>query len=123
MYEQEKGYGIQQSTKARKAVPEEALLSIYLCPSPRTRGNEVDQEGRLDREKTLFSAMTRVAVPIRPLRFQIEVISDTLCPYCYIGKRKLDQAIDIYLERYPEAEFNVVWKPFYLNPGMRRTGM
>jgi len=49
-------------------------------------------------------------------QFNIEIVSDTICPWCYVGKKQLDRAIDAWKERYPKREdvFNIVWKPFYL---------
>ncbi|KAK1988127.1 DSBA-like thioredoxin domain-containing protein [Colletotrichum cereale] len=53
---------------------------------------------------------------------KIEAVTDLLCPWCYIGKRNLDRAISQYRAVVPSAEFEVIWKPFYLNPGLRNTG-
>ena len=49
----------------------------------------------------------------------IDVISDTICPWCYIGKRRLEVA----LAQRPEIDFEVVWRPFQLNPDMPSGGM
>ena len=46
--------------------------------------------------------------------------SDTICPWCYIGKQKLDAALDII---GAEIEFDVRWRPFELNPDMPREGL
>ncbi|KAF9875008.1 DSBA-like thioredoxin domain-containing protein [Colletotrichum karsti] len=49
---------------------------------------------------------------------QIEVIFDFVCAWCYIGKRKLDQAIALYQKTYPGGKndvFSVTWRPYYLN--------
>lgn len=56
--------------------------------------------------------------------FKINVVSDTVCPWCFIGKQKLDKAIGIYKEKYPDSndEFSTTWMPFYLNPGAPRVG-
>ena len=44
---------------------------------------------------------------------QVEVWSDVICPWCYIGKRRLEAA----LERFPHrAEVEVVWRSFQLDP-------
>jgi predicted DsbA family dithiol-disulfide isomerase len=52
----------------------------------------------------------------------IDVISDVVCPWCYIGKRKLEAALAL-----PEADSlpNVVirWHPFQLNPEMPALGI
>lgn len=43
---------------------------------------------------------------------QIEVWSDVMCPFCYIGKRRLEQA----LEQLAPKEVEITWKSFLLNP-------
>ena len=48
----------------------------------------------------------------------IDVISDTICPWCYIGKRRLEAA----LAQRPDIDFEVVWRPFQLNPDMPAAG-
>jgi predicted DsbA family dithiol-disulfide isomerase len=46
---------------------------------------------------------------------QVEVWSDVVCPWCYIGKRKLETA----LSRFAHAdEVEVVWRSFQLDPGI-----
>ncbi|TDZ34049.1 hypothetical protein C8035_v000620 [Colletotrichum spinosum] len=53
---------------------------------------------------------------------QIEAVTDLLCPWCYVGKRNLDSAIDQFRAVDPSTEFEVAWKPFYLGPAMKNTG-
>ncbi|KAF2876610.1 thioredoxin-like protein [Massariosphaeria phaeospora] len=50
--------------------------------------------------------------------FDIKVVSDTVCPWCYVGKKRLEKGIAIYKEKHPEANdtFSTTWYPFYLNP-------
>lgn len=43
---------------------------------------------------------------------QIEVWSDVMCPFCYIGKRRLEQALD----QLSLKEVEITWKSFLLNP-------
>ncbi|MEI9932367.1 MAG: DsbA family oxidoreductase [Rhizomicrobium sp.] len=50
---------------------------------------------------------------------QIDVISDTVCPWCFIGKRRLARA----LEMRPEIEFEIVWRPYQLDPNVPREGV
>jgi len=54
-----------------------------------------------------------------PRMIHIDVISDTVCPWCYIGKRRLDRAI----AARPDDRFEVEWRPFQLNPDMPPAGM
>jgi predicted DsbA family dithiol-disulfide isomerase len=50
---------------------------------------------------------------------QIDVISDTVCPWCFIGKRRLMRAI----EQRPGIAFDVKWRPYRLDPTVPRGGM
>ncbi len=50
---------------------------------------------------------------------QIDVVSDTVCPWCFIGKRRLARA----LEMRPEVEFDVHWRPYLLDPKVPRSGL
>jgi predicted DsbA family dithiol-disulfide isomerase len=50
----------------------------------------------------------------------IDVISDVICPWCYIGKRRLEKAIAM-LDDSPSIQ--VRWLPFQLNPSMPREGI
>ncbi|ULA64327.1 MAG: DsbA family oxidoreductase [Nitrospira sp.] len=51
---------------------------------------------------------------------KIEVYSDVVCPWCYVGKRRLERALDRLKDRLTTQ---VVWKPFQLNPTMPSAGM
>ncbi|CUS11545.1 unnamed protein product [Tuber aestivum] len=48
--------------------------------------------------------------------FTVEIVSDTVCPWCYVGHKKLQKAMAAYKARSPDATFCVSWKPYYLNP-------
>lgn len=49
----------------------------------------------------------------------IEVVSDVVCPWCFIGKRRLEKALALL----GRADVPVRWKAFQLNPGAPREGM
>jgi predicted DsbA family dithiol-disulfide isomerase len=49
----------------------------------------------------------------------IDVVSDVVCPWCYIGKRFLEQAI----AQKPEIPVEVHFRPYFLNPWVPREGM
>ena len=49
----------------------------------------------------------------------IEIISDPICPWCYIGKTRFEAA----LAKRPDHPFEISWKPFQLNPTMPPEGM
>jgi len=50
----------------------------------------------------------------------IEIASDVVCPWCYIGKRRLEKALAL-LEG--EVKPEIRWLPFQLNPGMPKEGI
>lgn len=49
----------------------------------------------------------------------IDVFSDVVCPWCFIGKRRLEKAIALK----PEIEVDVLYRPYFLNPWVPREGM
>src|SRR5216683_107678 len=52
-------------------------------------------------------------------KLTIDVISDVVCPWCYIGKRLLEQAI----ASKPDIPVEVRFRPYFLNPWVPREGM
>ena len=50
---------------------------------------------------------------------KLDILSDPICPWCYIGKAYLDRA----LESSPDHPFEIEWHPFQLNPEMPQGGM
>lgn len=51
---------------------------------------------------------------------RVEVYSDVICPWCFVGRRRLARAVDMLAGRH---EVEVTWKPFQLNPWMPAEGM
>lgn len=49
----------------------------------------------------------------------IDIVSDTICPWCFIGKRRLERA----LAERPDLDVQIGWRPFQLNPDMPPEGM
>jgi predicted DsbA family dithiol-disulfide isomerase len=49
---------------------------------------------------------------------KIEIVSDHVCPWCYVGKRRLEAA----LAQRPELDVEVTWQPYQLSPDMPREG-
>jgi predicted DsbA family dithiol-disulfide isomerase len=49
----------------------------------------------------------------------VDVISDVVCPWCYIGKRRLESAIALT----PEVDVDVNWRPYFLNDWIPRDGI
>jgi predicted DsbA family dithiol-disulfide isomerase len=59
--------------------------------------------------------MSAAATPLR-----IEVVSDVVCPWCYIGMRRLEKALALVEGSLAPQ---ITWLPFQLNPGMPAEGM
>ena len=54
------------------------------------------------------------------MNLTVDVISDVICPWCYIGKRRLEKAIAALDGQH---EVQVHWHPFQLNPAMPKEGI
>ncbi len=52
-------------------------------------------------------------------RLTIEVVHDLVCPWCFLGVRRLLRT----MRRRPDLLYDLVWRPFLLNPDMPRGGM
>jgi predicted DsbA family dithiol-disulfide isomerase len=52
---------------------------------------------------------------------RIDVISDAICPWCYIGKRQIERALDLLAGKH--CAVTVAWHPFQLNPEMPAEGV
>lgn len=50
---------------------------------------------------------------------RLDIYSDTICPWCFIGLRRLQKALDAA----PRPDLNIRWRTFQLNPGMPEDGM
>jgi predicted DsbA family dithiol-disulfide isomerase len=53
----------------------------------------------------------------------VDVVSDVVCPWCYIGKRKLERALAEVRAREPGVGITVRWHPFELNPDLPVEGI
>jgi len=56
---------------------------------------------------------------VPPSRFTIEVVHDLICPWCYLGVRRLFRT----LRQRPDLRYELIWRPFLLNPDMPTAGM
>jgi predicted DsbA family dithiol-disulfide isomerase len=54
------------------------------------------------------------------MNLAVDVISDVICPWCYIGKKRLERAIAAF---EGQQEVRVRWLPFQLNPTMPKEGI
>ncbi len=53
------------------------------------------------------------------MMIRLDIFSDPVCPWCYLGKANLDRA----LEARPDHPFRIEWHPFQLNPDMPKAGV
>ena len=54
---------------------------------------------------------------LKPLK--IDIVSDVVCPWCYIGKHRIESA----LAMVPDVPVEVNWRPFFLNSWVPREGI
>jgi predicted DsbA family dithiol-disulfide isomerase len=54
---------------------------------------------------------------LKPLT--IDIVSDVVCPWCYIGKKRIEDALKLV----PDVPVDVHWRPFFLNPWVPREGI
>jgi predicted DsbA family dithiol-disulfide isomerase len=54
-----------------------------------------------------------------PLALTLDVVVDVVCPWCFVGKRRLDQAMAMV----PDVAFEVRYRPFQLDPGIPPGGL
>ncbi|KAB8069585.1 thioredoxin-like protein [Aspergillus leporis] len=48
--------------------------------------------------------------------FNIQIISDSVCPWCYVGLRRLSRAIATHKSAHPADTFSLTWHAYYLRP-------
>jgi predicted DsbA family dithiol-disulfide isomerase len=53
----------------------------------------------------------------------IDIVSDVVCPWCYIGKRRLEAALAMFAARAPDIAPALRWHPFELNPDLPPEGI
>jgi predicted DsbA family dithiol-disulfide isomerase len=53
----------------------------------------------------------------------VDVVSDVVCPWCYIGKRRLEAALARLRESSPDLPVEIRWHPFQLNPDLPPGGI
>ena len=55
-----------------------------------------------------------------PAPLSLDIVSDTICPWCFVGKRHLEAALPVLAAE--GLRFDVTWRPFQLNPDMPAAG-
>src|SRR5690242_1399727 len=77
-------------------------------------GSDSGLHARLGRQTILLAGS------VVDMDLHVDVISDVICPWCFIGKRRLDQAVTAVEDQH---EVRVRWLPFQLNPAMPKDGI
>ena len=68
----------------------------------------------------LFSREPEEDDPVSALKpLKIDIVSDVVCPWCYIGKKRIEDALALV----PDVPLEVNWRPFFLNPWVPREGI
>lgn len=65
------------------------------------------------------SYMNITEIPLPKKKIKVDIVSDVVCPWCYIGKRRLEKAIEQVSDQY---DFELNYYPFELNPEMPKNG-
>ncbi len=52
----------------------------------------------------------------------VEMVSDFVCPWCYVGKKRLEKAVALLREKGADVTVDLKWQPFQLSPDMPREG-
>jgi predicted DsbA family dithiol-disulfide isomerase len=71
-----------------------------------------------DRLNLLFFT-AQIRIRKNPMLVTIDIYSDPICPWCFVGKRRLERA----LAARPEIKSELRWRAFQLNPAMPEGGM
>jgi predicted DsbA family dithiol-disulfide isomerase len=53
-------------------------------------------------------------------RHELTIVSDVICPWCFVAKKNLERALDLLPNRH---DYAVIWRPYELNPEMPKEGM
>ncbi len=61
-------------------------------------------------------AEAKPTAELKTKKMKIEIWSDVMCPFCYIGKRKFENALSQFKDR---DHVEIVWKSFQLNPNLK----
>ncbi len=57
-----------------------------------------------------------------PATLTVDIVSDVVCPWCYIGKRHVEKALADWQKANPDGSVSIRWHPFQLNPDLPPEG-
>jgi predicted DsbA family dithiol-disulfide isomerase len=102
-------------------------LRRFLWPRQKSRNNRRGYVDGAMRPAPLFRASIglfcglsdggRAMSDLKPLK--LDIVSDVVCPWCYIGKRRIEEALALV----PDVPVEVHWRPFFLNSWVPREGI
>jgi predicted DsbA family dithiol-disulfide isomerase len=79
----------------------------------------LDADGSKNRpDRTTTTTQTPNAETTNQIKMEINIISDTMCPWCWVGKRNMEQA----LQEMPEMDVEIHWLPFFLDRKLPEEG-
>ncbi|KXS18916.1 thioredoxin-like protein [Gonapodya prolifera JEL478] len=53
----------------------------------------------------------------------IDIVSDTICPFCFLGKRRLEKGFKLLNANGDDVGYNITWHPYQLDPGLPKEGI
>lgn len=56
------------------------------------------------------------------MNFAIDIVSDFVCPWCFLGKSRMTKAMALAQEKHPELRFQLNWLPYFLGPDVPQAG-
>lgn len=56
------------------------------------------------------------------MNLAIDIASDFICPWCFIGKTRLKSAMALVREKHPKVRFQINWLPYFLSPDTPSSG-
>ncbi len=56
------------------------------------------------------------------MNFAIDIVSDFVCPWCFLGKARIKKAMAMAQEKHPELRFQLNWLPYFLGPDVPQAG-
>ena len=113
--------GHEEFVGAVRALDRLLVSGFYIIPFYDAGGQWVARWNTIGRPEKQplpgFEATTLVAQSMKAI--EIDVVSDVICPWCFLGKRRLDKAIGLL----DDIKVEVNWRPFFLDPTIPKEGM
>jgi len=69
-----------------------------------------------------LAKVNNISTTLQDPVINIDIVSDTMCPWCFVGKRQMEQAISL-IQKTITAKFKITWLPYFLNPHIPEDGL